>query len=66
MFGFVGDNGGLEGVPAGVEGVDGRDMGGVETAVVDAGGCCAGIFDVVVVTLVSALSRLEGVLDWLN
>ena len=62
--GFVGDRGGLDEVAVRVEGVDGCDVGGVGTAVVDAGGNCAGAFDVVVVTLIPALFRLEGVLGW--
>lgn len=54
--GFVGDDGGFEGVPLGVEGIDGRDVGVVGTAVVDDGGCCAGV---VVGTSEPALFRLE-------
>jgi hypothetical protein len=64
VCGLVGDDGGLEGVPVSVEGVDGRDAGGVGTADEEAGGCCVGGFGVVEVTFVQALSRLEGMFEW--
>ena len=64
---FVGDGGGLDGVAVRVEGVDGRDVGGVDTAAgVGVGGNCAGAFGIPEVTLIPALFRLEGVLGWLN
>jgi hypothetical protein len=56
--GFVGDGGGLDRVAVRVEGVEGRDVGGVGTAGVVLGGCCAGTFGIVVVMFVRGLSRL--------
>lgn len=43
----------------GVDGVDGRDVGGVGAAVADAGGFCAAAFGVDVRTVKTALFRLE-------
>lgn len=62
----MGDDGGLERVPAGVEGVNGRDAGGVGTVVVGVGGCCAGAFGAVAVTFVPALFRPGDLVEWLN
>jgi hypothetical protein len=59
---FVGDGGGLDRVPVSVEGVEGRNVGGVGTTVVDVG-CCAGAFGVVVVMFVTALFPLGDVLE---
>ena len=61
--GFVGDGGGLDRVAVSVEGVDGRDVGGVGTAVVDVGGCCAGTFGIVVAMFGTALSRFGDVFE---
>lgn len=66
MSGFTGDGCGPEGVPIGVDGVDGRDVGGVRTTDVDVDGCCAGAFSVVVLTLNPALFRFEGPFDLLS
>ena len=66
LSGFTEDGCGLEGVPIGVDGVDGRDVGGVGTTDVSAGGCCAGAFGVVVLTLNPALFRFEDLFDLLS
>jgi hypothetical protein len=50
-------------VPASVEGVEGRDVGGVGTAGVVLGGCCADVFGTVVVIFVTALLRLGVVFE---
>jgi hypothetical protein len=62
--GLVGDGGGLDRVPVSVEGVEGRDVGGVGTAGVVLGGCCAGVFGTVVVMFVTALFRLGDMFEW--
>ena len=62
----MGDDGGLARVPVGGEGVAGRDVGGVGTAVVGVDGCCAGAFDFAVLTFEPAPFRFECVFDLLD
>jgi len=58
--GFMGDEGGFDGVLAGVGAVDGRGVEGVGTVDGTVGGCCVGGFDVAVVVKVEVdMTRLR-------